>query len=94
VSNIEVLNGTYWKGKPRWSDLAEYAKSRLNGSGYDHGQLEEAQATADNCAEATGRLLQLLEDKGLISAKEAVTVIDGPYHHSDTEFRKGENDES
>lgn len=41
----------------------------------DGGVAERAQATADNVADALGRLAEALEDKGLLTAAEVQQVF-------------------
>jgi hypothetical protein len=47
----------------------------LDGHDYDRGIAEAAQATADNCNKAVGRLIVLLHSKGVIDTNEVGDVL-------------------
>jgi len=50
----------------------------LDGEDYDRGALEEAQATADNCAEAIGRLVEILHGRGILTLDDAGKIAGTP----------------
>lgn len=55
-------------------DLATFVAGQLDGDDYERGAVESAQATADNVAQAFGRLVDLLAERGLLSATD-VTML-------------------
>ena len=63
-----------------WSDSElttafEFTCKALDGSDYDRGALETAQAEATNVKEAFGRLLQLMHNAGILKSQEVVQII-------------------
>jgi len=60
-----------------YPSLENYAEDILAASDYGVGALEQALGTANNTAAALGRLLDLLADKGQISAEDTVFVVKG-----------------
>lgn len=56
--------------------IEEYAAVTLSGDRWEHGAVEQAGATADNATKALGRLLELLAEKGLLSAAEIVRIVE------------------
>ena len=75
--------------RDEYESIAEYAKSKLDGSHYDSGALEAAGQTADNCASAIGRLLDVLATRGVLHAKDVSEIVDG----YDCEIELSEEDE-
>jgi len=48
-------------------DIEELITSRLDGDGYDKGQLEAARATADNTAALLAQVCCSLVDQGILT---------------------------
>ena len=71
-------------GRTEIDDIEEYTRSKLNGADYGQGALEDAARTADNVAEALGRLLEVLASNKVLNAQDIVKVIEG-YASSDPE---------
>lgn len=69
----------------RYQSLEDYAESKLDGDDYGKGAMEAAADTARNNSQAIGRLLDLMAEKGLVSAEEAATVVEG-YMSGSTAF--------
>jgi len=65
-----------WRGE-QTSSIEDFVAKGLNGRDHD-GALEQAGATADNATEGLGRLVEILAEKGIISASE-VGIIAGNY---------------
>lgn len=63
--------------KHEYGSLEEYAEYRLDGDDYGKGQMEATTDTAKNNSKAIGRLLDFLANKKLLTAKEAVTIVEG-----------------
>ena len=70
-----------------WQSLMEYAELKLDGDDYGKGRLEAAEDTARNNSKAIGRLLDLMADKGIVSANEVVIIIEG-FISSDAVFKR------
>ena len=60
-----------------YKSLEDYAEFKLDGNDYGKGAMEAATDTARNNSQAIGRLLDLMAEKGLVSAQEAATVVEG-----------------
>ena len=60
-----------------YNSLEDYAESKLDGDDHGKGAMEAAADTARNNSQAIGRLLDLMADKGLVSAEEAATIVEG-----------------
>jgi len=58
-----------------YDSLEDYAESKLDGDDYGKGTMEAAADTARNNSQAIGRLLDLMADRGLVSAEEAATIV-------------------
>lgn len=57
--------------------LAEFLERELDGSDYERGSVETAQATANKVAEAFSRLVQLMVERKELNRAEVYTVITG-----------------
>jgi hypothetical protein len=58
-------------------ELVKYVTTGLNGDDYENGAVETAQATADKCSEAIGRLLELLAIRKVIGSSDIVYIVEG-----------------
>ncbi len=70
---------------------AELIETELDGSCYDRGSLETAQAQAENCSKAMGRLVQVLFDRGAISRCDVWEVAGRGYMTDDRCWKCSEN---
>lgn len=77
---MKNIKHSTWRGE-KTSTIADFVTSGLDGRDYD-GALERAGATADNTAEALGRLVEILAEKGIVSASEVV-IIAGNYEEAE-----------
>lgn len=64
----------YDLGRSIDEEIVSFFSRLLDGSDYEVGHLECAQRTATNNSEAIGRLVQLLAEKGVLSAAEVVSI--------------------
>ena len=60
-----------------YESLKDYAELMLDGDDYGNGVIEATANTARNNSQAIGRLLDLMAEKGLVSAEEITTVVEG-----------------
>jgi predicted ATP-dependent serine protease len=51
-----------------------YIQRKCDGSDYDRGAIETAQAAASNAGDVLGRLVQVLYDKGVISKDDVYKI--------------------
>lgn len=73
---MKNIKHSTWRGE-NTSSIEDFVASELNSRDYD-GALERAGATADNATQGLGRLVEILAEKGIISASE-VGIIAGNY---------------
>tara|TARA_R110002074_G_scaffold385855_1_gene567286 strand:+ start:309 stop:554 length:246 start_codon:yes stop_codon:yes gene_type:complete len=74
---MKNIKHTSWRGE-QTSSIEGFVSSELYSRSYDYGTLERVEATADNATEGLGRLVEILAEKGIISASE-VGIIAGNY---------------
>ncbi len=70
------VNAGYRDAREYYS-LENYAGYALDGDEYGLGAMEAAAKTAENNSRAIGRLLDLLAERRMLSAKETETIIAG-----------------
>ena len=64
-----------WTREPRECDLVVLVRSEMSGDDYDTGALEAARATADNCSEALGHLLELLIEREIVGVNDIPRIL-------------------
>ncbi len=65
---------------------SEEIQKRLNGQGYEVGQLEAIEYTGVNTAVTLSNLLELLQEKGVITDKEVKDRIVSGFYGDDWTF--------
>lgn len=55
--------------------VAEYVETNLDGSDYEHGAVETAEATANNCKNYLAKLTALLVEKKLLTEDELTNLL-------------------
>lgn len=70
----------------RYDSILDYASYALNGDDYGKGAVEAVTCTAENSSEAIGRLLDVLAAKGLVTAEEVGTILEGFCNPDSIEF--------
>lgn len=68
---------------------AELIERELDGSSYDRGSLETAQADAENCKAGLARLVQVLFDKSVLTRVDVWKVADLAYMVDDKCWKCG-----
>lgn len=63
----------YEKGKV--VEVETFVKNELDGADYEQGRLEGLEGVVDNLCWSFGRLLSLLAEKDLLSARQAANVV-------------------
>jgi len=69
------------------TEVKDYIINCLDGNDYDRGALEATRKTADNACEAIGKLINILANKGLLTATE-IKDIAGDFMSDSIEFVK------
>lgn len=64
-----------WKGTEL--ELFDFAVQTLDGSDYERGAVEEAQATADNTKKAFARLIKVLAEQNVLTRVQVYNIITG-----------------
>ena len=64
-----------WAEAPLEYNLVVLVESEMSGDDYDTGALEAARATADNCSETLGHLLELLIERGIIGVNDIPRIL-------------------
>lgn len=80
-----------WGGVDTYDTIEIYAERHLNGDDYNKGVVEAAYSTAQNNSKALGRLMDILAQKGLLTALETYKIIEG-YDSGTADFEIHQND--
>ena len=74
---MKIRYETSWGVTEEFESAEEYAIQKLNGDGYESGQIEAIDAAVDCTQQAIGRLLDVLADRFVLNNDDIVKIIEG-----------------
>ncbi len=73
-----IIKTTDWLGRSQTDDVASYVEHALSSDGWDDGgALERANRRANHSIAALSRLVDVLAERGVLTAEEVATIAGG-----------------